>query len=328
MADDNKPLKYARYAIGEIVLVVIGILIALQINTWNEQRKDKERTRHLLESVQKELLHNIERCNFVADFYRDRDSIYYKVVNKKATYDDYIRNRSYQMLVIIYEPVLLVDDAFTNLIETDGQLSQEQDSIVLKLKGLYGTKKQRTDEKDLKVGLAVDDYLEKLNIEKEWYFDYMHSKVTDEIIEYHLSDPFYFNQVAHYGDKALIDHTVSISEFKNEATNIYEELSDYLDLKKDTSVVKNMNDYKHYLGVYEVDSLHNMNVVVEKNKMMFNYIAKNDTIILESHRVFPDSKKYFTIYHLFGELMFDENGEVTKMVYSNIGDRFEHKKID
>ncbi len=32
-----------RYAIGEIVLVVIGILIALQINTWNEDLKDYER---------------------------------------------------------------------------------------------------------------------------------------------------------------------------------------------------------------------------------------------------------------------------------------------
>jgi hypothetical protein len=30
LADDNKPLKYARYAIGEIVLVMIGILLALQ----------------------------------------------------------------------------------------------------------------------------------------------------------------------------------------------------------------------------------------------------------------------------------------------------------
>jgi len=46
LAEDNKPaspagrfVKYSRYAIGEIVLVVIGILIALQINTWNEQRK-------------------------------------------------------------------------------------------------------------------------------------------------------------------------------------------------------------------------------------------------------------------------------------------------
>jgi hypothetical protein len=30
-----------RYAVGEIVLVVLGILIALQINTWNEERKSK-----------------------------------------------------------------------------------------------------------------------------------------------------------------------------------------------------------------------------------------------------------------------------------------------
>ncbi|MCJ7468161.1 MAG: DUF6090 family protein [Maribacter sp.] len=41
LADDNKPIKYMRYAIGEIVLVVIGILIALQINNWNEDRKSK-----------------------------------------------------------------------------------------------------------------------------------------------------------------------------------------------------------------------------------------------------------------------------------------------
>jgi len=38
LADDNKPIKYFRYAIGEIVLVVIGILIALSINNWNQQR--------------------------------------------------------------------------------------------------------------------------------------------------------------------------------------------------------------------------------------------------------------------------------------------------
>ena len=39
MADDNRPLRYMRYATGEIVLVDIGILIALQINNWNEQKK-------------------------------------------------------------------------------------------------------------------------------------------------------------------------------------------------------------------------------------------------------------------------------------------------
>ena len=42
LADDNKPIKYLRYAIGEIVLVVIGILIALQINNWNQNRIENE----------------------------------------------------------------------------------------------------------------------------------------------------------------------------------------------------------------------------------------------------------------------------------------------
>jgi hypothetical protein len=39
---ENKPGKYFKYAIGEIVLVVIGILIALSINNWNEQRKQNK----------------------------------------------------------------------------------------------------------------------------------------------------------------------------------------------------------------------------------------------------------------------------------------------
>ena len=48
LADDNKPLKYMRYAIGEIVLVIIGILIALQINNWNEIEKSKSESNRLL----------------------------------------------------------------------------------------------------------------------------------------------------------------------------------------------------------------------------------------------------------------------------------------
>ncbi len=37
--ETGKTGKYFKYAIGEIILVVIGILIALQINNWNENRK-------------------------------------------------------------------------------------------------------------------------------------------------------------------------------------------------------------------------------------------------------------------------------------------------
>lgn len=55
MADDNRPLKYIRYAIGEILLVVIGILIALSINNWNENRKRQNEELILLADVKNNL---------------------------------------------------------------------------------------------------------------------------------------------------------------------------------------------------------------------------------------------------------------------------------
>ncbi len=51
LADDNNTLKYMRYAIGEIVLVVVGILIALQINNWNEQRKSRKVETNILKEL-------------------------------------------------------------------------------------------------------------------------------------------------------------------------------------------------------------------------------------------------------------------------------------
>ena len=55
LADKNQFLRYSRYAIGEIVLVVIGILIALQINSWNEIRKSKKIEKNVLSSLAQDL---------------------------------------------------------------------------------------------------------------------------------------------------------------------------------------------------------------------------------------------------------------------------------
>jgi hypothetical protein len=47
---ENKTTKYLKYAIGEIVLVVIGILIALQINNWNSIKNDRQMEKQYLEN--------------------------------------------------------------------------------------------------------------------------------------------------------------------------------------------------------------------------------------------------------------------------------------
>ncbi len=58
---DNKFSKYLLYAIGEILLVVIGILIALQIDNLNDYRKDREQEKELLIQLKSEYSSNLEQ---------------------------------------------------------------------------------------------------------------------------------------------------------------------------------------------------------------------------------------------------------------------------
>ena len=60
---ENKTSKYFKYAIGEIILVVIGILIALQINNWNENRKQKVKEIDALENIKTSLLADLKLYN-------------------------------------------------------------------------------------------------------------------------------------------------------------------------------------------------------------------------------------------------------------------------
>ncbi|WP_412559449.1 DUF6090 family protein [Winogradskyella sp. MIT101101] len=54
LMEQNKTGKYFKYAIGEIILVVIGILIAIQINNWNENHKIQNEEKKILLALLKE----------------------------------------------------------------------------------------------------------------------------------------------------------------------------------------------------------------------------------------------------------------------------------
>jgi hypothetical protein len=65
LLNEGKTSKYFKYAIGEIILVVIGILIALQINNWNENRKEKAQLNTNIKSIAKEIQLDILLINKV-----------------------------------------------------------------------------------------------------------------------------------------------------------------------------------------------------------------------------------------------------------------------
>jgi len=63
MLAQNRFTRYMVYAIGEIVLVVIGILIALQINMWNEGRKDRVKEQVVLQRLLEEFNTNLKQLD-------------------------------------------------------------------------------------------------------------------------------------------------------------------------------------------------------------------------------------------------------------------------
>jgi hypothetical protein len=66
--EQNKTGKYLKYAIGEVTLVMIGILLALQVNNWNENRKTQIEEIDILQRLQLDLLDDVKTLQYQLDF--------------------------------------------------------------------------------------------------------------------------------------------------------------------------------------------------------------------------------------------------------------------
>jgi hypothetical protein len=161
--EKNKTGKYFKYAIGEIILVVIGILIALQINNWNESNKlKKEETlylKRLKTDLEKDTLYynnNIDRANllinknysFLKKLYEEQKSIEEgrKLMNLPLWDSEYltIQDNTYSELVssgklnIISNPTLKVAVVdFYRLIDSKENSIKEANEYSRELMGYY-----------------------------------------------------------------------------------------------------------------------------------------------------------------------------------------------
>jgi hypothetical protein len=78
ISSENKISRYFLYALGEIILVIIGILMALQINTWNESRKLANREAFVLGKLMEEFQADstvLDRYIFLTDMKAERESL-------------------------------------------------------------------------------------------------------------------------------------------------------------------------------------------------------------------------------------------------------------
>lgn len=113
LLSENRFSKYMLYAVGEIILVVIGILIALQLNDWNDQRKqveleneyycrlledamlDEEQMKNLLDLAEKRLTSSNRAVRMLLDDEAGIAEVTIEVsLSTKAIYSDFAPNNS------------------------------------------------------------------------------------------------------------------------------------------------------------------------------------------------------------------------------------------
>ena len=129
---ENKTSKYLKYALGEIVLVVIGILIALQINNWNIKRLDHDKQYKYLIEIKNNLNSDVLKIEEVLDFNQTKDTLItesIKMLDVKKTIPGPQIFGSQLDILGSYDKFRPNDLGFKNLISADNISLIENDSL-------------------------------------------------------------------------------------------------------------------------------------------------------------------------------------------------------
>jgi len=151
MINENKTGKYLKYAIGEIILVVIGILIALSINNWNEKRKDSILEKEYLTRLLEDIKFDISWSNiYILDRYKRKVE---SLENGKAYYQgNYVIKDTLQFLKDIgYGGVFgnaalsLNTNTYNELISTGNLRKIENNTLRTEIINYYETSNANTE---------------------------------------------------------------------------------------------------------------------------------------------------------------------------------------
>ncbi len=222
LLSEGKTGKYLKYAIGEIILVVIGILIALSINNWNEKRLQKQALKNIYTIIIEDLKNDITDINIILKSKKEIEPIFNKILDGLMTKEDYKICDGCEWL-IIGNPDLTIETRGYNLLNNfkinAGSLSK--DIVQFYTKQLA---KLSIDD-----GLRGNDIANNVNNWKDnykWYSDFITERNNDKFIEYALNNQEYKNRVANY---YMLNYTIYIPKleaFNSEAKVILKQLKE------------------------------------------------------------------------------------------------------
>ncbi len=197
LLSEGKTTKYFKYAIGEIVLVVIGILIALQINNWNEERKEKESLNAIYNLLISDLESDLKNIPEILKYNNNKAPLLKHIIRGNLSRNDYSSNDRYYNLIGGSEDFSLKTKGYEQLRNFNGS-DFSSNEVQIKINDFY--EKYNTRLEDLNE-LALEDLKSNYDYWKEnfiWYPDYLIGKESSGFVNYSIENMDYKNRVANY----------------------------------------------------------------------------------------------------------------------------------
>lgn len=202
LAENNQFLKYSRYAIGEIVLVVIGILIALSLNNWNEKRIQDANFDKLIDALENEIIENIEEANYEIYWAREVQMNASKILLNEISREEFLEDPSLRSVIELNRLDINSDDV-SSLVKRQEDFPENYKVLIPHLKN-YLKKEERYNKQDLEYGPLVNGYYDFLIKTQPWFAN-SSIKVLDSValnkqIDFYLENPVYKNYLTSYTD--------------------------------------------------------------------------------------------------------------------------------
>jgi hypothetical protein len=201
---EGKTGKYLKYAIGEIVLVMIGILLALQVNNWNEERKITNTIESLFKVFENELENNIRESNSLISRGYYIDSITSRYINNKITREDLLKDPD---MFLRFSTLTrnFKDDNLDALIELEKELPIKYVALLPELKLL---KERIESQRKWEKAVIEISMTRKKELADELPTVYLTDSISiEKNIKYFLTDSIFKNKVIHYNEYDLIENT-------------------------------------------------------------------------------------------------------------------------
>jgi len=255
--------QYVLYATGEIVLIVIGIMIALQLDNYNEERKRTAELFANLRELKSELESNISKAHGILVFYNNRDSLIRQHLCNTISREDITSagDLGRQWALITSSFIAPFDRVALDKVNSDLEdLPEELESFKNALR--FFDAKYEEIEKDYEGYGEISKGEEKYRAEKlSWYremwrWDRPFDQDTySKVLDYLFDDPHYQNQLYTYWNflnMALVDDILTL---RQESIFWVEYISNYLNQSKNTSYQLPEEwrfDLSGLLGTYQV----------------------------------------------------------------------------